>query len=174
MKSLKFLLITFLLVSCAVKVNYDYEKATDFNTYKSYNYFDDMTTGLSELDNKRLIRVMDAKLETMGLTRSENPDFFIDIKSQNIQGRNNSNVGVGVGGGGGRLGGGLSVGIPIGQNKATREISIEFVDDTKTGMFWQAITESSYTDNDIPEKREEQFKVIVEKVFSSYPPKQNE
>ena len=171
MKSLKFLLITFLLVSCGVKVNCDYEKGTDFKTYKSYNYFGDMKTGLSELDTKRLIRVMDVKLEAMGLTRSENPDFFIDIQSQNIQNHNNSNVGFGVGGGGGRLGGGLSVGIPFGQNKAKREISIEFVDDAKTGMFWQAIIESSYTDNATPEKREQQFETIVEKVFSSYPPK---
>ncbi|QNK76204.1 DUF4136 domain-containing protein [Winogradskyella undariae] len=171
MKSLKFLLITFLLVSCGVKVNYDYEKVTNFKTYKSYNYFGDMKTGLSELDTKRLIRAIDAKLETMGLKRSENPDFFIDIKSENLQNRNNSNVGVGVGGGRGGLGGGLSVGIPIGQNKATREISIEFVDDAKTGMFWQAIIESSYTDNATPKKREQQFKTIVEKVFSSYPPK---
>jgi len=174
MKYLKFLLIAFLLVSCGVKVNYDYEKATDFNSYKSYNYFDDMTTGLSELDTKRLIRAIDAKLETMGLARSKNPDFFIDIKSENFQNRNNNNVGVGVGGGRGGLGGGLSVGIPIGQNKATREISIEFVDDTKTGMFWQAITESSYTDNATPEKRVEQFEAIVEKVFLNYPPKQSE
>ena len=171
MKNLKFLLIALILTSCGTKVNYDYEKATDFNNYKTYNYFDDMKTGLSELDLKRLIRTMDTKLETMGLVRSDNPDFYIDIQSQEIQSRNNSNVGIGLGGGGGNVGGGVSVGLPIGGNKNTRELVIEFVGDTKTGMFWQAISESSYSPNATPEKREEQFKIVVDKVFSNYPPK---
>ncbi|MGJ8549702.1 DUF4136 domain-containing protein [Winogradskyella wichelsiae] len=171
MKFLKFLLIAFLLVSCGIKVNYDYERTTDFKTYKSYNYFGDMKTGLSELDLKRLIRTMDTKLETMGFVRSDNPDFYIDIQSQEIQSRNNSNVGVGLGGGGGNVGGGISVGLPIGGNKNTRELVIEFVDDTKKGMFWKAISESSYNANATPEKREEQFQAVVEKVFSNYPPK---
>ncbi|WP_179335810.1 DUF4136 domain-containing protein [Winogradskyella costae] len=171
MKNLKFLLIALILTSCGTKVNYDYEKATDFNSYKTYNYFDEMKTGLSELDLKRLIRTMDTKLETMGLVRSDNPDFYIDIQSQEIQSRNNSNVGVGLGGGGGNVGGGISVGLPIGGNKNTRELVIEFVDDTKTGMFWQAISESSFNPNATPEKREEQFQAVVEKVFSNYPPK---
>jgi len=129
-----------------------------------------MKTGLSELDNKRLIRSMDSKLKTMGLTRSENPDFYIDIQSQDIQNRNNSNVGVGVGGGGGSGFGGVSVGIPIGQNKHIRELVVEFVDDTKTGMFWQAVSESSYSPNASPEKREAKFVALVEKIFASYPP----
>lgn len=170
MKHLKFLLIAFLITSCGTIVNYDYEKSTEFNNYKSYNYFDDMKTGLSELDTKRLIRTMDKKLQTMGFTKSDNPDFYIDINSQQVQSRNNSNVGVGVGGGGGRGFGGVSVGIPIGQNKQSREIVIEFVDDSKTGMFWQAISESNYNPNSSPEKREAKFVTLVEKIFSSYPP----
>ena len=144
MKPFRFILILLFITSCGTIVNYDYEKSTDFTAYKSYNYFDDMKTGLSELDTKRLIRAIDAKLETMGLTRSDNPDFYIDIQSQDIQNRNNNNVGVGVGGGGGNVGGGISVGLPLGSNQNTREVVIEFVDDTKSGMFWQAVSESSY------------------------------
>ncbi len=130
-----------------------------------------MKTGLSELDTKRLIRAIDAKLETMGLTRSDNPDFYIDIQSQDIQNRNNNNVGVGVGGGGGNVGGGISVGLPLGSNQNTREVVIEFVDDTKSGMFWQAVSESSYQSNAKPEKREAKFITLVEKIFVGYPPK---
>ncbi|WP_340156478.1 DUF4136 domain-containing protein, partial [uncultured Winogradskyella sp.] len=101
MKNLKFLFIAFLVTSCGTVVNYDYEKSTDFSSYKNYNYFDDMETGLSELDTKRLKRAIDGKLKTMGLTRSDTPDFYIDIQSQQVVSRNNSSVGVGLGGGGG-------------------------------------------------------------------------
>lgn len=173
MKALKYMIIVLLFTSCGTIVNYDYEKSTDFKQYKSYNYFDDMKTGLSELDTKRLISAIDAKLETMGIMRSENPAFYIDIQSQDIQNRNNSNVGVGAGGTGRNVGGGISIGLPLGGNQNTREIVIEFVDDSEGGMFWQAVSESSYSENASPEKREENFVALVEKIFSKYPPKIN-
>jgi hypothetical protein len=162
------LIVLFLFMSCGTVVNYDYEKTTDFLKYKTYNYFDDMKTGLSDLDNKRLIRAIDTKLKTMGLTRSYNADFRIDIQTQDIQNRTNSNVGVGLGGGGF---GGVSVGVPLGGNQNTRELVIEFVDDTKGGMFWQAVSESSYQPNSTPEKREAKFVALLDKIFAAYPPK---
>ncbi len=171
MKALNFLIIAFVFTSCGTIVNYDYEKSTDFTQYKSYNYFDDMETGISELDTKRFVRAIDKKLEAMGLSRSENPDFYIDIQSQEIQNRNNSNVGVGVGGTGGNVGGSISVGIPLGGNENTREVVVEFVDDSKGGMFWQAVSESSYKSNASPEKREAKLAALVVKIFEGYPPK---
>lgn len=170
MRCFKYLLVVFMVTSCGIKVNYDYEKSTDFKKYNSYNYFDDMKTGLSQLDTKRLIRALDAKLESIGLTRSENPDFFIDLFSQDIQNRNNSNVGIGVGGTGRNTGGGVSVGLPLGGSNNKRELIIEFVDDKKGGMFWQAISESSYTANASPERRQAQFTELIEKIFKAYPP----
>lgn len=172
MKNFRCILLAMLLMSCGAVVNYDYEKSTDFTQYKTYNYFDDMQTGLSQLDNKRLMRAIDAKLAKMGLTRAENPDFFIDIQSQDVMNRSNSSVGVGAGGGGRGGFGGVSVGIPIGSNQNTRQIIIDFVDKAQNEkLFWQAISESSYKPNASPEKREEAFVKLVEKIFSGYPPK---
>lgn len=171
MKTSIYVFILLFLTSCGTIVNYDYEKSTNFSEYKTYNYFDDMKTSLSELDTKRLIRAIDAKLETMGLTRSDNPDFFIDITSEDVQNRNSPNVGVGVGGSGRNVGGGISVGLPLGGNQNTREIVIDFVDDSKGGMFWQAVSESAYRPNAKPEKREETLAKLVEKIFATYPPK---
>lgn len=159
------------MASCGVAVNYDYEKSTDFSSYKTYNYFTDMSSGLSELDEKRLIRTLDAQLQTMGLQKSDTPDFRIDLKSQEFTGPNRSTVGVGLGGGGRNVGGGISVGIPVGRQSATRELSIEFVDDTKNGMFWQAVSESQFNNRATPEQRESYFAKVVEKMMSKYPPK---
>ena len=171
MKILKLLIIAILFTSCGSIVHYDYEKSTNFKDYRTYNYFGDMKTGLSELDTKRLIRSMDEQLKTMGLSRTDNPDFYIDIQSQEVQQRTNSNFGVGVGGTGRRVGGGVSVGIPVGVNKQSREIVIEFVDERKTGMFWQAIAESSFKSNASPEQRDAYFQDLVKKVLAKYPPK---
>jgi hypothetical protein len=162
------------VTSCApVRVNYDYEKTTDFKVYKTYNYYANLNTGLSELDNKRLLDALDEAMESKGYTLSETPDFFIDIKSSEYQEAARNNVGVGVGGTGRNIGGGISIGIPVGQNKLNRQIVFEFVDENKTGLFWQAVSESSYNPNASPEKREALFKTIITKVLEGFPPEVN-
>ena len=172
MKSVKILFISLIFFSCApIYVTHDFEKGTDFSKYKSYNYYQDIETGLSSLDNKRLFKVLENELQSRGLSHSESPDFYINIFSQEFQEEQRSAVGVGMGGGGGNIGGGVSVGIPIGQSNISRQIVFEFVDENGIGLFWQAVTESSYNPNAVPEKRELYLKALVENVFKKYPPK---
>jgi len=171
MRFLKATILALLIISCApIRVNYDYEKSTNFNTYKTYQYFGDMETGLSELDTKRLLNAIDNTLKAKGFSISESPDFFIDIKSQEYQEPQRQTVGVGVGGGGGNVGGGISIGLPIGQANISRQIIIDFVDEAKKQLFWQAISESSFNPKATPEKREARLNAITEKVLSKYPP----
>jgi len=172
MKLFKYLICLSLITSCGAVVDYDYEKNVNFSEYKTYNYFTDMKTGFSQLDDKRLTRAIDTKLQSMGFTKSDDPSFRIDIQSGEIVNNPNSNVGVGVGGTGRNVGGGVSIGIPVGGNTIQREVSVEFVDDNKSGVFWQAITTINQTRNNTPEKREAAFAKLVEKVFAKYPPKQ--
>jgi len=171
MRFLTVIISALLIISCApIRVNYDYDKTTNFNGYKTYQYFGDMKTGLSELDTKRLLDAIDITMEAKGFSISESPDFFIDIKSQEYQGPQRQTVGVGVGGGGGNVGGGISIGLPIGQADINRQITIDFVDETKKQLFWQAISESSFNPKATPEKREARLIAITEKVLSKYPP----
>ena len=171
MRFLKATILALLIVSCApIRVNYDYDKTTNFTNYKTYQYYADMETGLSELDTKRLLNAIDAKMEVKGFSISENPDFFIDIKSAEYQAPQRQRVGVGVGGGGRNVGGGISIGLPIGQANVNRQITIDFVDESKKQLFWQAISEASFNPKANPEKRETRLTAIVEKVFLKYPP----
>ncbi|WP_452232515.1 DUF4136 domain-containing protein [Lacinutrix sp. MEBiC02595] len=173
MKSIKILLLSFLVTACApIYFTTDFEKGTDFSKYKTYNYYSDIETGLSELDAKRLFYVLDNQLQLQGLTVSETPDFFINIQSEEYQTTPRRTVGVGVGGAGRNVGGGVGIGIPIGQAKTTRQIIFEFVDENGIGLFWQATSESTYNPNANPEKREASLQALVEKVFKKYPPQQ--
>lgn len=172
MKIVKVIAILFLVASCApIYVNYDYEKGTNFAKYKSYNYYADMKTGLSELDTKRLLNTLDIQLQEKGFVLSENPDFFIDIKSTEFKGAQRQTVGVGVGGSGRNVGGGISIGLPIGQAQVTRKITFDFVDENIKQLFWQAVSESSFNPTTTPEKRESRLTAIVAKVLKKYPPK---
>jgi len=172
MKTLQIVIFLLLFSSCSpIRVNYDFEKTTDFTHYKTYNYYVDMQTGLSELDTKRLISAIETNMKVKGITVSDNPDFLINIRSSEYQEAQRSSVGVGVGGGGGNVGGGVSVGIPIGQSTLNRQVTLEFVDENKTGLFWQAVSQSNLSPNVTPEKREEKLNAIVAEVLSQYPPK---
>lgn len=165
-------LIVLLLVSCAsIKVNYDYDENTDFSQYKTYNYYSDIKTGLSELDTKRLFNALDEALQNQGFTLSDSPDFFIDIQSSEYQETNRNSVGLGVGGSGRNVGGGISIGIPVKQDNVNRIIQFDFVDESGIGLFWQAVSESSFNPKATPEQRNAQLQSIVEKVLKGFPPK---
>jgi hypothetical protein len=172
MRILTSLLLIFLVVSCApIRVNYDFERGTDFNQYKTYSYYGDLKTGLSELDTKRFLDALDAQMAAKGFSFSETPDFLVDIKSSEYQQMQRNTVGVGLGGSGRNMGGGISIGLPIGQSNVNRQIIIDFVDENGKGLFWQAVTETSMSPNASPEKREQLFNAIIEKVLEKYPPK---
>lgn len=159
------------LGSCnAVRVNYDYDKATDFTNYSTYNYFSDLNSGLSQLDEKRLLKALDSTLQSKGYLLVEEPDFLINILTSEFRRGPNNSVGVGVGGTGRNVGGGVSVGIPIGSSGLARNIQFDFVDAEKDALFWQAISESSFSDNALPSTREAQLQKVVAKVFSKFPP----
>ncbi|WP_418602580.1 DUF4136 domain-containing protein [Hwangdonia sp.] len=173
MKYLKVFVLALVMVSCApIRVNYDFDRTTDFTKYKTYNYYADMKTGLSDLDTKRFLDALDEKMQVKGISLAEKPDFFIDIKSSAFQAARRNTVGVGLGGGGRNVGGGVSIGIPVGQSNVNQKITIDFVDENGKGLFWQAVSESSYNPNASPENRTARLNAILDKVLANYPPKQ--
>ncbi|MAU26371.1 MAG: hypothetical protein CMH48_09015 [Muricauda sp.] len=172
MKKLFCLIAVLALFSCAGgRVTYDYDKATDFSNYSTYNYFDDMETGLSQLDERRLLKILDSTLQAKGFLLSEEPDFLVNIISSEYRKAPSNTVGVGVGGAGRNVGGGISVGVPLGSSALERRIQFDFVDFQKNTLFWQAVSESGYNDEASPYEREEKLRAIVNKVFSKFPPK---
>lgn len=165
------LVLLILMVSCTtIRVNYDYDKETDFSNYTTYNYFSDMQTGLSELDERRLVRILDSTLQTRGYRLVEEPEMYINILSNEFMTAPSNAVGVGIGGTGRNVGGGISVGIPVGGRGVQRSIQIDLVDAQRDALIWQAVAESGYRENASPSVREANLKALVKKVFSKYPP----
>ncbi|MCR8666643.1 DUF4136 domain-containing protein [Aestuariibaculum sp. M13] len=160
------------LISCAsVRVNFDYDQEADFSKYKTYNYYADMNTGLSELDTKRFLDALDNQLSQQGYTLAKEPDFFIDVSSKEYEEGPKSSFGIGLGGTGRHVGGGVSIGVPVGQSNINRQITLEFVDENKKQLFWQAVSESAFKPNETPESREALFKTIAVKMLAEFPPK---
>lgn len=168
---LSLLLGSLILSSCAsVRVSYDYDKATDYGNYSTYGYYPEMDTGLSQLDTRRLIGAVDSVMRGKGYRMSEEPDFLINIHSASFHEPQRNSVGVGVGGTGRTMGGGVSIGLPLGGSSIKREIVFDLVDQQKDALFWQAVSTSAYRDNAAPSTREKTLHEVVRKVFSRYPP----
>jgi hypothetical protein len=172
MKYVGMILLLVLIVACsAPKVVFDYDQNLDFSNYKSYNFYPEFETGLSELDDKRLLRQTDSILQSRGFVKNATPDFYINVHANAFEPVNNGGVGVGVGGGGRNSGGGISIGLPIGNSKLNQELVFDFVDVRKDELFWKAIAEGYYKEDATPQERVVYFRTILLKVLEEYPPK---
>lgn len=172
MRYLLSIVLVFTLTSCSsVKVNYDYDKAVDFSNYSTYNYYSDMQSGLNQLDERRLLRALDSTLKSRGYRLTEEPELFINIMSNEYRSAPRNNVGVGIGGGGRNVGGGISVGLPLGGSNLQRSIQFDLVDAQRDALVWKAVAKSGLRDNASPSVREDKLRAIVKKVFSKFPPK---
>lgn len=169
---IRLLVLCLILFGCSsLKVDYDYDPGTDFTNYQTYNYYPEMQTGLSELDTRRLLSALDSVMISKGFRFSEEPDFLINVESREYQLPRNSSVGVGLGGGGRNVGGGVSIGLPIGQSGREREILFDFIDSARDVLFWQARCLSNFRENATPAERERLMRDVVVRVMAKYPPR---
>lgn len=84
LNSLLIMMITgFLFASCnTVKVNYDYDRMTNFNSYKTYNFHQKGIDKLevNDLDKRRIVSAIEANLASKGFMKTDaNPDLYINI-----------------------------------------------------------------------------------------------
>lgn len=173
MKNLKYLFLV-LLMSCSTsKVITDYDDRINFSSFRTYAFYEDVGKGLNELDVKRVTSIMNTELNKLGIQKSENPDFFINIISNTTEATNNNTIGIGVGSGGRNGGFGISGGIPIGGKKLNEEFIVEFVNSKNNTLFWEAILNSSIKEKRPPEEKELHFQEIIRKILEKYPQKQS-
>ncbi len=71
-----------LMSSCkTVSVTYDFDRAADFNTFKTYNFHQKGIDKLelNDLDKRRILSAIETNLAAKGFTKSETPDLYINV-----------------------------------------------------------------------------------------------
>ncbi|MCG9970119.1 DUF4136 domain-containing protein [Christiangramia crocea] len=171
MRLLKYSLFLLFLAACnAPQAVYDYDQQVNFSQYSTYALFPEFQSGLSQLDESRLIESLHNKMQAKGFSKSEDPGIYVNVYTERFEQDNRSRVGVGIGGGGGNVGVGVSGGIPVGQMDTYLKLSFDFIDVEKDALVWQAVVESPFNINAEPQERQERFDKIVEKALAGYPP----
>jgi len=171
---LPIVMITFLMTSCvSVRVAADYDKAADFNSYKSFAFF---KTGIdkaeiSDLDKRRILRAIESELLAKGFTKSENPDLLVSIftKSQERVNVYNNTWGLGGWGWGGfGPGWGWGWNQPMVSTSTQGVLFIDLIDAEKKELVWQGVGKGSIGQS--MEQKEQRIKEFVMKIMEKYPP----
>ena len=171
MKQILFVLLIVCIGCSAPKVVYDYDSKTNFSKYKTFNFFEDAGEGVSELDKKRIERVIVDKLKLQGVTQAkDNPSFYINFLSKKVKVDDRPRIGVGIGGGG-NVGFGISGGIPVGNRELKMQLTVDFVEAANNQLFWQGIVDKKVKENTSPQERDVFFNEVLTKVLEGYPPK---
>jgi hypothetical protein len=172
MKVLKWFLFCFLISSCnSPRAVYDYDNQVQFSQYNSYNFYPEMESGLSGLDERRLFSSLENALREKDLVQTGTPQLFLNVKAEEFQEPSRNSLGVGIGGGGGNVGVGMSGGIPLGGPDRYIRLTFDLIDVNNDALVWQAVVDAPFDYNANPEKRQEQFDKIVKKALKAYPPR---
>ena len=168
MKQLLYIITAFIITACSgPRVVYDYDTKHNFSEYKTYNYYPDLKTGLSQLDTDRLLKATDSVLATKGFTKSDTPQIYINFKSNKYQTPSRNGIGIGLGNGPVAIGGT----IPVGGPDQHIQLTVDFVDVAKDELIWQAEADDVQNSRQTPESRTDFFRIMMGKVLSKYPPK---
>lgn len=173
MKLLPIVLVAIALTSCSsVKVAADYDKAVDFNNYKTFAFFKSGIdkAEISDLDKRRILRAIESELMAKGFTKSENPDVLVSIftkSNQRVDVYNNSWGAGAWGWGGPRWGWGWNSQPNI-STSTQGVLFVDLIDANKKELVWQG-QGTGYLSKNV-EKKEERIKEFVSKIIEKYPP----
>lgn len=166
--SLFFLLISaVLLTSCkTVSVSYDFDRNSDFNAYKTYNFHQKGIDKLevNDLDKRRILSAIEANMKLKGFTKSENPDLYINVLASSKEKVRVDNGYYGPYWGGPYWGGPSRV-----YQYTSGTIIIDIIDDKKNILVWQGagsgldVSNLNSKADDIPK--------AVEEIMVNFPPK---
>lgn len=153
-----------LFTSCnTVQVTYDFDKSTDFNTYKTYNFHKNGIDKLelNDMDKRRILNSIEANLATRGLVKSENPDLYINVLASS---KDKINVDNGYYGGYGPYWGGPSRVYQY----TSGTIIIDIIDNQKNILVWQGAGSGLNVSN--LNTKAEDIPKAIEEILAKFPP----
>lgn len=159
--------------SCGPTLYLDYNPEVDFDQFKTYMIYPSLETGLSQLNEKRVLRFTDSILQAKGLEPSERPDLFINFYTNEILVTNNSTIGIGIGSGGRNGGVSVAGGIPLFGSRVQQEFTIDIIDVLGDHLIWQGTVQKNYPQQSFPEVMDEHYRKIVTRILSNFPPGSN-
>jgi Domain of unknown function (DUF4136) len=162
-------------LAIAQKTSYDFDKAIDFTTFKTYGLKDGTKVGDKLIDD-RIVAAIEGELKAKGFTKSDTPDVFVvyhlAFDSQKDISTYSSGYG-GYGAYGWGWGGGWAGGTTTTQVRdiLVGTMIIDIADAKKSQVAWRGMGVKEVQTQAKPEKRDKSINEAVKKIFKNYPPK---
>jgi hypothetical protein len=153
----------------AQKTSYDYDKATNFATFKTYALKDGTKVGNPLIDN-RIVDAIESEMAAKGFTKDEaNPNVFVTYHIAFDKEKDISTWSTGYGPYGWHYGMGST-------DVQVREILIgtlvvDMADAARKEVVWRGVGVKEIDTQAKPEKRDKNIKEAMKKIFKNYPPK---
>jgi len=163
----------------AQKVSYDYNKSSDFSTFKTYAHKDGTKVGQALIDD-RIVAAIEAAMAAKGFTKVDanaNPDVVVVYHVAFDKEKDISTFSSGYGGYGGYgygWGGGWGGGSTSTQVRdiLVGTLVVDMADAKKNQVAWRGMGVKEIDTQAKPEKRDKSITNAVNKIFKNYPPKQ--
>ncbi|WP_228852424.1 DUF4136 domain-containing protein [Aegicerativicinus sediminis] len=172
-KILPLALIAVFMLSCSsVRVAADYDRAANFDQYKSFAFYKPGIdkAEISDLDKRRILRAIESELLKKGFSKSENPDMLVSLFTKERQKINVYNNGWGPWG----YGWGWAPFYYGNYSNVSTEtegvLYIDLIDANKKELVWQGMGTGYLSKN--MDKKEERIREFVAKIMEKYPPQQ--
>ncbi len=162
------LLLAFCLVAIGVyaqDVHYNYDRATNFAMYKSYQWVDIKGGVADQLIDQNIKKAVDEQLTQKGLTRVEKEaDLFVGYQAAVNQEKSVTVWGTGPR----RMGGGMAQGET--STIAVGKLVIDMYDPAKKQLIWRGDATKTLDPSKDPDKNYRNLQKAMAKLFKNYPP----
>lgn len=171
-KFVTFCIAILFFVGCnSQKVSVDYDRNVNFSQIKTYKINTTVATGLNDLDQARLFDALEKNFKFRGVLKADQSDVEISIRPREYVSTNRGpSVGVGVGTGIlSRVGGGISMGIPLNTKSLNQEYTVSMYQNNT--MIWEGILNLKMPVNASAEVKQQNMDKGIAKLLANYPPK---
>jgi len=156
------------LGTASAAVSVDYDKEADFSGYKTFAWKEG-TSAESTLNHKRIVRAIEAQLESVGLTKTEDePDVYVLYHVALNQDRRISVDDFGYSSRWRRPGYGGGEVTVFDVNVGT--LIVDMLDAGSEEAVWRGLAQKDLPPTPDPDKMEKKLGKILGKMFRDYPP----
>ncbi|MHA7058655.1 DUF4136 domain-containing protein [Aquimarina sp. M1] len=169
--SLLSLVLIITLSSCStVRVASDYDRQTNFSSYKSYAFYKPGIdkAEISDLDKKRILRAIEADMAAKGFIKSQTPDILVSIFTKTKENVNIYQNNFGLGYGWGWNPWFWNNGFNTVSRTTEGTLYIDLIDASKNELIWQGMGTAALTKR--VDKKQEKMNQIVSAILEKYPP----
>ena len=173
-KTFSLLALLIIMSSCnSVRVAADYDKNTNFDSYKTFAFFKTVIdkAEISDLDKRRILRAIESEMLAKGFTKSKDPDLLVSIftkERQEVNVWNNGFGGFGYGWGWSPFWGN-NFNINVSTN-SQGSLYIDLIDAKKKELIWQGKGSGYLTSSSKVDKKIERINTFVREIMTAYPP----